>query len=95
MIRGVNTRSPGPAAVSTVTGMAVDARGRLVEDPFSYRVTKDGTVLISRSARLVVTVAGPTAERLVAWLANASDEDQVQQLLARATDNYRRGNERR
>jgi hypothetical protein len=75
--------------------MGVDARGRLVEDPFAYRVTKDGKVLISRGGRPVVTVGGPAAERLTAWLENASDEPQIQQLLARATGNYRRGNERR
>ena len=73
----------------------MDARGRLIDDPFAYRLTKDGKVLISRGGRLVVTVSGPAAERLSAWLGSASDESQIQQLLARATGNYRRGNEKR
>lgn len=37
----------------------------LEDDPFSYRVTKDGRILVSRGGRLVVTVAGARAERLV------------------------------
>jgi hypothetical protein len=63
-------------------------------EPFTYRLTKDGRVLVSRGSRLVVTVAEPRASRLAAALATAGDEE-AQQLLARATGNYRRGNERR
>lgn len=65
----------------------------LEDDPFSYRVTKDGRVLVSRGGRLVVTVAGRRADRLVAELGDSDELDQ--ELLARATGNYRRGNERR
>ena len=65
----------------------------LEKDPFRYRITKDGRVLVSRGGRLIVTVAGAKAERLVALL--GADEPSDQQLLARATGNYRRGNERR
>ena len=65
----------------------------LDDDPFGYRITKDGRILVSRGGRLIVTVAGAKAERLVALL--GADESSDQQLLARATGNYRRGNERR
>ncbi|GAA1712694.1 hypothetical protein GCM10009809_06020 [Isoptericola hypogeus] len=65
----------------------------LRDDPFEYRVTRDGAVLVRRGGRLVVTVAGARAERLVALLGH--DDETDQQLLARATGNYRRGNERR
>ena len=64
----------------------------LDDDPFSYRITKDGRILISRGNRLVVTVAGSAADRLGGMLGR--DDDADQQLLARATGNYRRGNER-
>jgi len=64
----------------------------LEDDPFDYRITKDGLVLISRGGRLVVAVAGSKADRLVALLGSSEPEDQ--ELLARATGNYRRGNER-
>jgi hypothetical protein len=60
-------------------------------EPFAYRRTKDGRVLISRRGRLVTTAAGAAAARLAAALdAAGDDEDAVQHLLARATGNYRR-----
>jgi hypothetical protein len=63
------------------------------EDPFAYRVTKDGRVLIERRGRTVSMVAGKDGLTLASKLALA-DADGVEQLLARATGNYRRGTER-
>jgi hypothetical protein len=63
------------------------------DDPFAYRVTKDGRVRIDRGGRTVIVVAGQDASALASKLASA-DADGVQQLLARVTGNYRRGNER-
>lgn len=65
----------------------------LEDDPFSYRLTRDGRVFIHRGGRLVVIVAGARAEKLIAGL--GVDEATDQALLARITGNYRRGNERR
>lgn len=72
---------------------ASDERGRLIADPFDYRVTKQGGVIVSRGGRAVMTVGGRDAARLVAALQGA-DESEAQHLLARASGNYRRGNER-
>jgi hypothetical protein len=77
-----------------MAGMTVDARGRLDEDPFDYRVTKSGQVLVSRGGRQVATVAGARAARLIAVL-SAGDEVAAQLALAKVTGNYRHGNERR
>ncbi|MFJ4106044.1 hypothetical protein [Oerskovia enterophila] len=71
-----------------------DARGRLVDSPFDHRVTASGSVHAYRGGRLVATISGARADRLIAALETA-DEDRTQHLLARATGNYRRGNERR
>jgi len=65
-----------------------------VDPPFNYRIAKDGSVRISRSGAVVSAVAGDRARRLAARLRAASPAE-AQQLLARATGNYRRGNERR
>ena len=70
-----------------------DARGRLVEDPFDWRETKSGEVLISRGGRVVQTLGGRAAERLLAALAR-TDEAGGQLVLAKSTGNYKRGNER-
>lgn len=64
----------------------------LQDDPFSYRITKDEQVLISRGGRQVVTVRGAAAARLIGRL--GQDEASDQEALARITGNYRRGNER-
>ena len=73
--------------------MAVDRRGKLAEQPFSYRVTKDGKVMMSWGGRVVKTVAGAAGERLAAQLAAAS-EDEQQLLLAKATGHFKHGTER-
>ena len=61
---------------------------------FTFHATAAGEVRVSRRGRVVTVLRGPAAERLLARLTNA-DERTIQQVLARATGNYRRGNERR
>jgi hypothetical protein len=64
-----------------------------VSGQFSYRATKEGKVLIDWQGRTVTTLAGGEAQRFLAraWSADARSE---QQLLARATGNFKHGNER-
>ena len=65
----------------------------LTDDPFSFIRSKDGSLRISRGGRLVVVVGAEATRKLLARLEGASPDD-GQHLLARATGNYRRGNER-
>lgn len=74
--------------------MPEDARSRFDDDVFTHRITKDGKVLISTGGRIVTTIAGQQAAKLIARLA-AADRREVQHLLARATGHYKHGNERR
>ncbi len=71
-----------------------DARGRLVDDPFDHRVTKSGEVMISRGGRTVMTVGGRAAAKLLRALEIAATDTEQQLVLAKATGNYKRGNER-
>lgn len=64
----------------------------LEDDPFDYAVTKNGQVRVTRGGRLVTVVAGHQAQRLIDQL--GADPTSDQHLLARATGNYKRGNER-
>lgn len=73
--------------------MPEDARNRFEEDVFTHRITKDGKVLIWWEGRIVTTIAGKDAVRLISRLETA-DRREVQQLLARATGHFRHGNER-
>jgi hypothetical protein len=60
---------------------------------FSYRATADGEVAIRRGGSVVTVLRGSKASAFLARVSNASVEDQ-QLEMARATGNYRRGNER-
>ncbi|SEE30250.1 hypothetical protein [Jiangella alba] len=67
----------------------------LDDDPYDYQVTKAGPVRVSRGGRVVATIGGRSADRLTAALDRAADERERQLLLAKATGNYKHGNERR
>ncbi|RZS41180.1 hypothetical protein EV193_103500 [Herbihabitans rhizosphaerae] len=66
----------------------------LEDNPFDWQFTKNGQVVVSRGGRTVTTVRGAAAAKLTAQLERA-DNEAAQQLLARATGNYKRGNEKR
>ena len=61
---------------------------------FTYRATRQGVVHISRAGREVATLRGEVAARFLSKAERASP-DAVQQLCARVTGNYKRGNESR
>ena len=63
------------------------------DEVFSYVATKDGKVFISWQGRTVTTLAGDGAARFLAR-ADGLDAKGLQQLMARATGNFKRGNER-
>lgn len=73
----------------------VDARGALESEPFTWRVTKDGTVFVTHHGRAAATVRGPAAATLRTKLDAAPDARARQLLLARVTGHYKHGNERR
>ncbi len=57
---------------------------------FSYTVRKNGEIVISHRGRDAVTLRGRQAEKFLSQL-ETRDE---QELMARVTGNYKRGNER-
>ncbi len=61
--------------------------------PFSYRATANGEVAIRRDGRVVTILRGARASEFLGRVATASPDEQ-QLAMARATGNYRRGNER-
>jgi hypothetical protein len=60
---------------------------------FSYRSRKSGEVEILRDGRVVTTLRNETAEVFLQDMLQAGDLEQ-QELMARMTGNYKRGNER-
>jgi hypothetical protein len=84
---GFGTMRPFRAAVGHIGRVGLD------DDPFDWWATKDGKVRVSRRGRLVTVVRGAAASLLIGKLARAGERE-AQQLLARATGNDKRGNER-
>jgi hypothetical protein len=72
----------------------IDNRGRLDEDPFSYRVTKNNTILIDYKGKQVKLLNGRDAEKILGKIKIAEDDKAVQLILAKITGNFKRGNER-
>ncbi len=72
---------------------SIDKRNRLDEEPFSYRVSKDGKVFISHFGRQVTILPGKEAQRFLARIGSLSDKE-AQLVMAKATGNFKRGNER-
>ena len=65
----------------------------LKEKPFSYRERKDGTVALYWKRVPATTLGGKLAENFLAAAAEAG-EDELQLLMAKASGNFKRGNER-
>jgi hypothetical protein len=60
---------------------------------FSWAKTKDGGVRIAFRGKVVTTLSGNAAARFIAR-AEAGDDEAQQHLMARATGNFKHGNER-
>jgi hypothetical protein len=61
---------------------------------FSAVITRDERVLVSHYGRRVVAVAGDDARKVIRKLEAPATEDAEQLVLAKATGNFKRGNER-
>jgi len=64
------------------------------EDAFTFRAVKDGAVRIAYRGKVVTTLAGNDASRFLARI-DVADADQAQRIMAKATGNFKHGNERR
>jgi hypothetical protein len=60
---------------------------------FTYRTGKDGVVFLFWRGKQVMILRGSDAQRFIGRVAEAS-EAEAQLLMARATGNFKRGNER-
>jgi len=73
----------------------IDKRNRLSEEPFTYEITKKGTVAIYYEGKQIKVVKENEAERLLAKIHEAEQQTiEVQLLLPKMTGNFKRGNEK-
>jgi len=61
---------------------------------FSATITRDNRVLVSWEGRQVVALTDAAARNVIDRLERAEDGEAEQMVLARATGNFKRGNER-
>ncbi|HNT55727.1 MAG TPA: hypothetical protein PKG95_13500 [Anaerolineaceae bacterium] len=71
----------------------IDKRNRLDDDVFTYQVSKENKVFIYWRGRQVRVLKGTEAQLLLDKLTGL-DAKGVQLVLAKATGNFKRGNER-
>ena len=64
-----------------------------MEPQFAYRATADRSVHITWRGRVVTVLAGPAADRFLERVA-APDAEGAQMLMAKATGQFKRGNEK-
>ena len=65
----------------------------LKDEPFSYLSRADGSIVIRYNTAPVTLLRGKAAARFTTRMIGA-DRAAAQQLMARATGNFKRGNER-
>lgn len=70
----------------------IDKHGKLQEEPFAFRETKDGKVLIYWHGKQVTVLKGQNAQNFLVGIASA-DSMQAQILMARVTGHFKHGNE--
>lgn len=63
------------------------------EQPFSYETHKNGSVHIAYLGKTVSTLKGKNASRFLSKI-ESCDDSSAQLLMAKATGNFKRGNER-
>jgi hypothetical protein len=71
----------------------IDKRNLLDDEVFQYRVSKDGKVFIYWYAKHVKILKGPEARHFIDKMAGLNHKE-AQLLMAKATGNFKRGNER-
>ncbi|WP_285768826.1 hypothetical protein [Peribacillus sp. SI8-4] len=72
-----------------------DKRNKLLEEPFTYILTKKATIIIYFNKKQIKIVKAKEAERLIKKLNDCADNRwEVQLLLAKITGNFKHGNEK-
>ncbi|QLY81519.1 hypothetical protein HZF06_08020 [Clostridium intestinale] len=72
----------------------VDKRNRLDEEPFSYNVSKDKKVFIYWSGKLVTILKEKESSKFLARIKNTNSKA-GQLIMAKATGNFKHGNEKK
>lgn len=70
----------------------IDKRGQLVEDPFSYKITKNQKLIVYRNNKEIKIIGTKLLNKFLVTV-KRGDEQQIQLALAKLTGHYKHGNE--
>ena len=70
----------------------IDKRGKLLEEPFTFRETKDEKVLIYWHGKQVTILKGQAASKFLRDI-SSTDSMQAQLVIAKVTGHFKHGNE--
>jgi hypothetical protein len=70
----------------------IDKHGNLQKEPFTFRETKDGKVLIYWHGKQAAVLNGKVASKFLKDISSA-DSMQAQLVMARVTGHFKHGNE--
>jgi hypothetical protein len=71
----------------------VDKRGKLDEEPFSYKVSKDKKVFIYWHGKMVMTLKEKDSNKFLERIENVEHKE-AQLIMAKVTGNFKHGNEK-
>lgn len=71
----------------------IDKRNRLEEEIFSYKITKDKKVFIYWQRKQAAVLTGKMSEKFISKV-QLADSKEAQLLMAKATGNFKHGNEK-
>ncbi len=71
----------------------VDKRGKLDEEPFSYKVSKDKKVFIYWHGKLVMTLKEKDSNKFLERIEKVELKE-AQLIMAKVTGNFKHGNEK-
>lgn len=72
---------------------AIDKRNVLVNEVFTYQISKEKKVFIYWSGKQVKVLKGKEAQNFISKLIGLDDKG-IQLVMAKVTGNFKRGNER-
>lgn len=72
----------------------IDKRGKLDDEIFSYQATKSERILLYWQGKLIKTLAGKQAQKFLRQIDDAENDKDLQLIMAKATGNFKHGNER-
>jgi len=73
-------------------GNDIDKRGKLDEEMFTFKITKDKKVFISWFGKHVTTLKGNKADNFITSMKNI-EKKEAQLLMAKVTGHFKHGNE--